>query len=281
MSAKETCMQIAAMQSKLTPLIPALLAQSTSQDGFIVSLLTAANLSAAQIEAMRSTLRQTGSNTALNASSTFQLNSFSTSTCAKMLGCKNIRDPVYRAQLVALLGSAAAADAQIELLKKMCTFTNVQSNVSNVKQTAEQITSGTISQLAAQPFEPLIQAMINALSGGKPLECMNFPTKSTTVSLASAYNICKNQAELNLGNIAVCASANQSNSADLLQSCVTKTAIGAGAVVTADGTVQTVKSTNAPSKTDSKTPQDSKNATTVLLISGVAVIVLIVLYRSL
>lgn len=279
MSARELCSSISAIQAKLTPLIPTLLAQSANQDAFIVNVLTAANLKPAQIEAFRSTLKRSATSSSVDATSIIQSNTFDTNTCSELLGCKNIRDPVYKATLTKLLGSAQAAQTQIDMLQQMCTFRASQSNVSGVQQSAQQMTTGAISALTAQPFDPTVQGIINALTGGAPLNCLLFPTKSTSVDLATAYSTCSNHAEINMANVAKCSSANQSNSANLLQSCVTKTAIGGTATTNPTAAVNASTTYNNPgSKTAQHTTEETGTAK-VLLISAVIIIACVTLYR--
>lgn len=224
-SARDLCTQINQIQAKLTPLLPQLKAQSKTQDDFIVAILTAANLSPAQIQSYRGQAQTNTASTATNLSSIIQSNTVDTEECAQLLGCKNIKDPVYRAKLTALLnGDAVAAQKQIDLLQQMCTFDVTQSNVSSTEQTYQQTISTSIDQFSKLPFDPVVQGIINALSGGNLVNCNSLSASTPSVALQQAYQSCLQHAELNLGNVANCASANQSNSVNLLQSCVMKSA---------------------------------------------------------
>jgi hypothetical protein len=218
MNAQSVCLQINQIQDKLRPLIPAMKAASTTQDEFLTSVLTAANLSSSDIAKLRDHNLQNATSNCVIASTVNQSNVADFTTCADVLGCANRLDPIYKQKLISVIGPDAA-DQQLSTLKSMCTFKNVQLNDSQVTQNCFQ--NQSIATLATAPFDPVIQGIVQALTDATPIDCSKIPTSVTRENLQKTYQSCIQQTNINQSNIALCAGdSEQTNSANVLQLCV-------------------------------------------------------------
>lgn len=278
-NAREVCQQIAAVQGKVSALLPSITASATSPDDLLVKLLLAASLTPQQIETLRTKTGSTSVTACNNSSAIAQSNVFDSEVCARVLGCMNRRDPVYIAELTQLLGPAQA-DKQLALLKEMCTFNVTQSNsASTVQQCNLQ---QTLSLLQQQPFDPVLQGVLNALSSGVAVDCSAVPTTATSSAYEKAYAHCQNYAELSQSNIARCASAQQSNASTVLQSCVGNAVLQTDAIAAAtSATPTTTTITTTPTSSNGSTTTTTSSGSTVLVavVAGAALLVLLLLSR--
>src|SRR6476646_4178629 len=215
MSAQQACMKINEIQKKISALIPSIKASAKNQDEFITALLTAAQISPEDIQKMRDINRTSTTSSCTNASSVLQQNISDFTKCADAMGCVNRLDPVYKQKLIDIVG-IDAANKQIAVLTNMCTFNSNQSNSYTAQQDCMQ--NQSIAVLAAQPFDPVIQGIVQSLTNATPIDCSTIPTSVTVETLQKTFQSCVNSSQINQSNIALCAgNSDQTNSANVLQ----------------------------------------------------------------
>lgn len=223
-SAKRLCEKIQRNKAMLAPRVAMIIASSNNADEAIVDMLRVLQFTPLEIEQFRTKINSKSVSSCVLGSDTIQSNVFDTSECGVLLGCKNRIDPVYKEKLVALLG-AKQADIQLRLLTEMCTFTADQSNTSSTTQ--QCTTTQTLDLLMKQPFDPIIQSLIEAVLGGDPLSCDSIPDSYTADNYQKAVQICHAYAGVDQSNVARCASAvTQKNASNVAQKCVISALIG-------------------------------------------------------
>lgn len=279
MNASALCQQINAAAAAVAAALPAIQASTTTPDAFMTAVLVAAGLSSSQIQALRDTTSFSADHVCSTASGVVETNLFDNTACAAAMGCANRIDPNYRAQLIAQLGSSEKADAQLAFLAKICTFTITQTNSTTIVQSCN-ITQ-TIQRLASAPFDGTVQGAINALAAGAPLDCSTLPTSVTTSDIAYSYGACQLHSELNQGNVALCASGNQSNSADMLQQCVTSSLFSADSSAGAADVPAQSPSQSVPNAGGANSPSSSSSSSSsnVIVIGLAVVLILVILMR--
>jgi hypothetical protein len=219
MNAQSACQQINNAAAAVTASLPSIRASATSSDDFMVRVLVAAGFSTSQLQQLRDTQNAPSAANCSNSAVTQQNNLFDNSACTLAMGCANLHDASYASKLAPLVGGMAQANAQLAVLKQLCTFNVTQTNTADTVQVCQQ--KEVVSFLTQAPFNTVIQGAINALVSGSPLNCSTFPTSLSVSTVEKAYSSCQSLAALNQSNVALCASAHQSNSASLLQQCVT------------------------------------------------------------
>lgn len=273
------CRNMKTLQAKLTPLVPQLQLISTTPADLIKNLLLAAGYSQQQVSDLMTKIYVSSSCT--NIAGINQSNLIDTTTCAAVLGCSKRVDPEYVAALQNKIGYAAANN-QMNVLKQLCTFNNIiQTNDATIKQSCVQ--SQTVKGLNDLPFSGSIQAIINTLTDAKPLDCSKF-SNATRTNISKAYSSCKNTAFLNQSNIVLCAPgpSNQSNVANILQSCVEDMSTENTVADTAGSTSVTNNTSTSTTNNILTKPSGSNNTVVIITISILLIITLagIIIYKK-